>query len=71
MSIGSRIRAVRMKRGLTQRELGIKLGFSPNTADVRIAQYEADCRVPREDLLNRIADVLDVCVGYLNPDLRI
>lgn len=68
MSIGSRIRFIRMKRGLTQRELGIKLGFTPSNADVRVAQYESDGRIPREELMKRIADALNVSVSYLNPD---
>lgn len=70
MSIGSRIRALRMKKGLTQKELGIILGFNERTAHVRIAQYEIDSRIPREDLLEHIANVLDVDVGFLNPDTR-
>lgn len=60
MSIGSRIRFIRMKRGLTQKELGLKLGFKESSADVRVAHYESDLRVPREELLNRIADALEV-----------
>ena len=37
MTLGSRIRDFRRKAGMTQRELGIAVGFSPLTADVRIA----------------------------------
>lgn len=70
MSIGSKIRLLRMKKGITQKELGMKLGFTESTAEVRIAQYETDSRIPREDLLNRIADALNVNVEYLNPDTR-
>lgn len=70
MSIGSKIRLLRMKMGFTQKELGMKLGFTESTAEVRIAQYEMDYRIPRENLLNRIADELNVNVGYLNPDTR-
>ena len=70
MSIGKRIRFFRNLRGMTQQQLGIVLGFSEQTAHVRIAQYEMDYRIPRENLLNRIADELNVNVGYLNPDTR-
>ena len=70
MSIGSKIRLLRMKRGLTQKELGVKLGFKESSADVRVAHYESDLRSPREDMLNRIADALNVNVGYLNPDTK-
>lgn len=68
MSIGSRIRFIRKKRELTQKDLGIMLGFAPNTAEVRIAQYETDSRIPRDALLNRIADVLNISIDYLNPN---
>ena len=42
MAIGERIRFFRNLRGMTQKYLGIKLGFSERTADIRMAQYEAE-----------------------------
>jgi transcriptional regulator with XRE-family HTH domain len=60
MTIGERIRRVRMQRGLTQKELGIALGFPERSADVRIAQYESGTRKPKEDLIRQIAEVLHV-----------
>ena len=60
MSMGERIRRVRRLRGMTQRELGMALGFETNTADVRIAQYEAGTRKPKSALLESMAEVLDV-----------
>lgn len=65
MSVGGRIRKARMFRGMSQRELGLEVGFTPNTADVRIAQYELGMRKPREALLRRIAEVLDVSYSAL------
>lgn len=65
MSIGSRIRFIRLKRGYTQKELGIKLGFKESTAEVRIAQYETGARIPRDALLYRIAVALHVGVDTL------
>ena len=41
MSPGRRIRHYRMLRGMTQKALGIAAGFLPETADIRIAQYES------------------------------
>lgn len=60
MSVGDRIKHVRNFRGLTQREMGIRAGFDENTADVRINQYEAGLRKPKEEILTRIADALEV-----------
>ena len=41
MVLGERIKRIRTFRGLTQRELGLKLGYEERNADVRIAQYES------------------------------
>ena len=47
MAIGERIRWFRKRHGLTQRELGLKLGFTNKTADLRIRQYETGLRNPK------------------------
>ena len=65
MSVGRRIRKARMFRGLSQRELGQMVGFTPGTADARVAQYELGIRKPREALLRKMAEALDVSYGAL------
>ena len=60
MAVGDRIKRVRNMRGMTQRELGLAAGFDENSADVRIAQYESGTRTPKEDMLKKIAGILDV-----------
>jgi len=60
MAIGERIKRIRNFRKLTQKELGLAIGFDENTADVRVAQYESGTRTPKEDMLQKIAEVLDV-----------
>ena len=40
MTLGERIRGFRRLRGLTQKELGIAVGFPETTADSRIRKYE-------------------------------
>ena len=37
MKLGVRIRKIRMFRNITQKELGRRLGYGENSADVRIA----------------------------------
>ena len=59
MSPGRRIRHYRMQRGMTQKTLGIAAGFSPETADIRIAQYESGARMPKHDLLNQLLLALE------------
>ena len=71
MNIGEKIKNARNLRGLTQKELGMKLGFDENSADVRIAQYESGTRTPKSELLSEIAAVLDVNINSLkNPNLE-
>lgn len=41
MAIGDKIKKIRMKRDMTQKELGLAIGFNEKTADVRMAQYES------------------------------
>ena len=60
MAVGDRIKRVRNLRGLTQKELGVAVGFEEKTADVRIAQYESGTRTPKEDMLRSISEALDV-----------
>lgn len=71
IEIGNRIKKFRTKRGLTQKELGIALGFNPESADIRIAQYENSSRNPRNVVVERMASVLNVSVFTLKvPKLR-
>lgn len=64
MKIGEKIKCIRIFRGLTQRELGLKLGYEERNADVRIAQYESGYRVPKKATLIEIARILNV--NYIN-----
>ena len=50
---------------MTQKDLGLAIGFNERTADVRMAQYESGTRVPKEAVIVKIADVLKVNADYL------
>ena len=70
MAIGERIRYFRNLRGMTQKYLGMSVGFPERTADVRMAQYEAGTRTPKADLVEALAYVLDVSPQALTvPDI--
>ena len=56
MTTGELIRAARKKAGLTQKELGSKLGVS----GAMIAQYETGVRTPKVDTIQKIAIPLGV-----------
>lgn len=60
MTCGEKIKRIRTFRGMTQKELGVALGFPEKGADNRIAQYETNYRVPKNELLDKIAQVLNV-----------
>ncbi len=60
MAIAERIKFMRKRKGLTQKELGLQVGFGERTADIRIAQYESGTRAPKEKLTEAIAYRLGV-----------
>lgn len=64
ITIGERIKYLRKASGLTQYDFGVAIGFKPSCARVRIAQYERNYRKPKEDLIQKMATVLNV-----EPDL--
>ena len=64
MQIGERIKQARVHRGLTQKELGMMVGFDEKTADVRIAQYESSTRTPKADMRNKLAEALNINYRY-------
>lgn len=61
MTVGERIQIARKNAGLTQKELGAKLGVSYQG----IAQWENNMRNPKIGSLQRIAAALDIPVGEL------
>ena len=70
MAIGERIHYFRLQRGMTQKQLGDAVGFTENTADVRIAQYESGVRTPKAEIVSALAKALDVSVHALTvPDI--
>ena len=60
MAIGERIHFFRTLRGMTQKYLGMAVGFPERSADVRLAQYETGTRTPKADLTAALAQTLDV-----------
>lgn len=44
ITFGRKLNHLRQKNHLTQKELGIALGFPEDSTDIRITQYEATTR---------------------------
>lgn len=51
---------------MTQKFLGLQVGFTERTADIRMAQYESGSRTPKADLIEQLANALDVSTEALN-----
>ena len=60
MAIGERIHFFRIMHGMTQKYLGMLVGFPERSADVRLAQYETGSRKPKADLTAALAQALDI-----------
>ena len=70
MATGERIKHFRNLRGMTMKYLGQEVGFSESTADVRLAQYESGSRTPKADLIEKLAEALEVSPRALAvPDI--
>lgn len=61
MTMGERIKSVRIEKDMTQQELANKIGASYQ----QISQYERDLRRPKFETLQRIADALNIHWGHL------
>lgn len=61
--VANKIREYRKMHGLTQRELGDKVGVKHNT----ISGYESGINEPEQDLLFKIANALEISVNDLFP----
>lgn len=61
MTLGDRIKYLRKENGLTQTDLGKKLGLSK----ANISKYEANVHEPSIDTLNNLSDIFNVSVDYL------
>ena len=60
MATGERIHFFRTLRGLTLKQLGQAIGFPEKSADIRMAQYESETRVPKDEITQKLAQALDV-----------
>ena len=65
MTFGERMKEIRQKNGISQRELGIELGVSQQT----VAQYEKATEAPKEATLIKIASAFEK-LGADASDLR-
>lgn len=66
--IPERLKAARKKAGISQRELGVKVGMDESTASGRMNHYEKGRHVPDIDTLRKLAKELGVPLNYFFCD---
>lgn len=60
-----RLKEARDRLGISQRELGVRIGFEPDSASSRMNHYEKGRHMPDFATLQRIAEELQVPLAYL------
>lgn len=60
MKLGNKIRKYRILNDMSQKELGMKVGFSAATADSRMRKYESGAMAPKADIRSKIVEALDI-----------
>lgn len=69
--IPQRLKEARLKANLSQRTLGIMVGFDPASASSRMNHYEKGRHLPDIDALRRMAEKLNVPLNYFFCDDRL
>lgn len=64
MTVGERIREIRQKAGLTQKQLADRMGVTPS----HIGQYERGLRRPSNEKIKKFADALNIPFEILLAD---
>ncbi len=64
-TVAARLRQARELRGLSQREVGIRMGLDKDTASARISRYESGSMSISLEALFKLAEALEVPPAYL------
>ena len=67
LSIASRLKAIRLFRHMTQKDLGISCGFNASNAGQRIHHYENGIKHPGYEMIQLFAKALSVNPYALSP----
>lgn len=63
--VAARLRQARQLRGLSQREVGVRMGLDKDTASARISRYESESMAVSLESLFELARALNVPPAYL------
>lgn len=62
--VAIRLKEARKKKGLTQKELGIRIGVKESSASSRMNHYETSTHMPDFEMLKKLSVELEVPVMY-------
>ena len=65
MTLGGRLTKIRTFRNMTQAALGMACGFNPTNASIRISQYEMNKKTPKDDVIDKLAEALEISKYHL------
>ena len=63
-TLTKRLKEARLRAGLSQEQLGIRIGLEPESASTRMNRYELGKRVPDLELIERVAAELKLPAAY-------
>jgi len=63
-TLPKRLKEARLQSGLSQEQLGLKIGLEPESASTRMNRYELGKRVPAFELIERIGVELGLPGAY-------
>lgn len=63
-ALTKRLKEARLRAGLSQEQLGIRIGLEPESASTRMNRYELGKRVPDPELIERVAAELKLSAAY-------
>lgn len=61
---GKRLRNLRKLKGISQKQLGIRIGLDEGVASARLNQYEVGSHSPKFETATKIAKALNVSSAY-------
>lgn len=62
------MREARTQAGLSQRQLGVRVGLDLSVASVRMNQYERGVHEPHYSFVKRLAEALELPTAYFYAD---
>lgn len=63
-TLTKRLKEARLRAGLSQEQLGMRIGLEPESASTRMNRYELGKRVPDLELIERVAAELKLPAAY-------